>query len=106
GAEPVEAVVPAYGGAAVDHAVRADFCTLADAHVRPHDAIGSDHDIVGDLGLGVDGGGRMNARHVSDSPGMAAPLGLQGANGAHQLGFGHELAVDQRPALVFADAAA
>src|SRR3546814_367635 len=59
GAEPVEGVVGAYAGVAVDDAMRTDHRTLADDDVFTDDAIGPYADVIGNLGTSGDDGGRM-----------------------------------------------
>src|SRR5690606_10709738 len=97
GAKPVDAVVAADGGDAIQDAMRADFRPGAYRDAGPHDAIWANPHALVDLGGGVYDGGGMD---------VSGHLGFQTADGAHELGLGHDLAVDQGLALVLADGAA
>src|SRR5690606_747811 len=94
GAEPVEAVILADRGDAVQDAMRADFRPRAYRDAGPHDAIWANPHAGVDLGGGIYDGGGMD---------VSGHLGFQTADGAHELGLGHDLAVDQGLALVLAD---
>ena len=72
------AVVLAYAGVALNHAMRAHAAACAYAHMRADDAIGADADTAVELSLGVDEGGGVNQAHGGTLKKIAFQAGFSG----------------------------